>query len=193
MAKYDLNVMPVVDEGGAPPRRDHDRRRHRRPHARADRGRAEARRRRAARHAVFRDELLDVHPQARRCGSSSSSSRSSSRRRRCATIEPVLEAVDGAFLYVPLLISAGGNSGSQSSTLIIRGLALGEIKLKDWWRIAGRELGQGLALGLIFERHRRRSRHDVSGPDLPVRVDDRDHAGRHRRRPGARSGRCSRS
>jgi len=52
--------------------------------------------------------------------------------------------------YVPLLISTGGNSGSQSSTLIIRGLAVGDIKLRDWWRIAGRELGQGVVLGVIL-------------------------------------------
>ncbi|MGH7295779.1 MAG: magnesium transporter [Polyangiaceae bacterium] len=64
--------------------------------------------------------------------------------------DPVMEAVKGALLYVPLLISAGGNSGSQSSTLVIRGLALGEIKMKDWWRILGRELGMGLVLGLII-------------------------------------------
>jgi magnesium transporter len=64
--------------------------------------------------------------------------------------DPVMEAVKGALLYVPLLISAGGNSGSQSSTLVIRGLALGEIKLKDWWRIFFRELAMGLVLGLII-------------------------------------------
>jgi magnesium transporter len=64
--------------------------------------------------------------------------------------DPVLEAVKGATLYVPLLISAGGNSGSQSSTLIIRGLAVGEIKLNDWWRIAVREMGMGIVLGLIL-------------------------------------------
>jgi magnesium transporter len=64
--------------------------------------------------------------------------------------DPILEAVKGALLYVPLLISAGGNSGSQSSTLIIRGLALGEIKMKDWWRVAFREFGQGIVLGLIL-------------------------------------------
>ena len=64
--------------------------------------------------------------------------------------DPVMEAVKGALLYVPLLISAGGNSGSQSSTLVIRGLALGEIKTKDWWKIAFRELGMGLVLGLIL-------------------------------------------
>jgi magnesium transporter len=64
--------------------------------------------------------------------------------------DPVLEAVKGALLYVPLLISAGGNSGSQSSTLVIRGLALGEIKLTDWWRIIVREAGMGLVLGVML-------------------------------------------
>ncbi len=63
--------------------------------------------------------------------------------------DPVMEAVKGALLYVPLLISTGGNSGSQSSTLVIRGLAVGEIKLTDWWRILVREAGMGLVLGLI--------------------------------------------
>ena len=46
-----------------------------------------------------------------------------------------------------MLISTGGNSGSQSSTLVIRGLAVGEVRLRDWWRILYRELGMGLALG----------------------------------------------
>jgi magnesium transporter len=64
--------------------------------------------------------------------------------------DPVMEAVKGALLYVPLLISAGGNSGSQSSTLVIRGLALGEIKLQDWWRILLRELFMGIVLGCMI-------------------------------------------
>ena len=64
--------------------------------------------------------------------------------------DPVMEAVKGALLYVPLLISAGGNSGSQSSTLVIRGLALGEIKLGDWWRILFRELFMGILLGVMI-------------------------------------------
>jgi magnesium transporter len=64
--------------------------------------------------------------------------------------DPIMEAVKGALLYVPLLISAGGNSGSQSSTLVIRGLALNEIKLGDWWRILLREAGMGIVLGLII-------------------------------------------
>jgi magnesium transporter len=64
--------------------------------------------------------------------------------------DPVMEAVKGALLYVPLLISAGGNSGSQSSTLVIRGLALGEIKMLDWWRILFRELAMGIVLGCMI-------------------------------------------
>ena len=62
--------------------------------------------------------------------------------------DPIFKAVEGASYYVPLLISTGGNSGSQSSTLVIRGMAVGEIKPKDWWRIAVRELFMGLVLGL---------------------------------------------
>ena len=50
-------------------------------------------------------------------------------------------------LFIPLIISSGGNSGSQASTLIIRAMALGEVRLKDWWRVLGRELLTGLALG----------------------------------------------
>ncbi|AKQ69706.1 Mg/Co/Ni transporter MgtE / CBS domain protein [Myxococcus hansupus] len=53
-------------------------------------------------------------------------------------------------LFVPLIISSGGNSGSQASTLIIRSLALGEMRLKDWWRVARRELLSGLVLGLVL-------------------------------------------
>lgn len=53
-------------------------------------------------------------------------------------------------LFVPLIISSGGNSGSQATTLIIRAMALGEVKLGDWWRIMRRELLAGLALGLIL-------------------------------------------
>ena len=61
---------------------------------------------------------------------------------------PVLESIHGAMYYIPLLISAGGNSGSQSSTLIIRGLAVGEVKASDFPRIFVRESLMGLVLGL---------------------------------------------
>ena len=53
-------------------------------------------------------------------------------------------------LFIPLIISSGGNSGSQATSLIIRSLALEEIRLKDWWRILRRELTFGLALGVIL-------------------------------------------
>lgn len=53
-------------------------------------------------------------------------------------------------LFVPLIISSGGNSGSQATTLVIRALALGEVKLLDWWRVMRREIAAGLALGSIL-------------------------------------------
>ena len=53
-------------------------------------------------------------------------------------------------LFVPLIISSGGNSGSQATSLIIRSLALQEIACADWWRVFGRELRTGLALGLFL-------------------------------------------
>ena len=53
-------------------------------------------------------------------------------------------------LFIPLIISSGGNSGSQASTLVIRALALGEVTLRDWWRVIRRELLSGLALGFVL-------------------------------------------
>ena len=53
-------------------------------------------------------------------------------------------------LFVPLIISSGGNSGSQASTLVIRALALGEVGLLDWWRVIRREVMAGLTLGAIL-------------------------------------------
>jgi len=53
-------------------------------------------------------------------------------------------------LFVPLIISSGGNSGSQASTLVIRALALGEVGLRDWWRVIRREVLAGGTLGIIL-------------------------------------------
>ncbi len=53
-------------------------------------------------------------------------------------------------LFVPLIISSGGNSGSQAASLVIRALALGEVRARDWWRVIRREVASGLALGLIL-------------------------------------------
>ena len=53
-------------------------------------------------------------------------------------------------LFVPLIISSGGNSGSQASTLVIRAMALGEVRLRDWWRVVRREISAGVVLGSIL-------------------------------------------
>ena len=53
-------------------------------------------------------------------------------------------------LFIPLIMSSGGNSGSQATSLIIRALALQELRLRDWWRIALRELPAGITLGAIL-------------------------------------------
>jgi magnesium transporter len=53
-------------------------------------------------------------------------------------------------LFIPLIMSSGGNSGSQATSLVIRALALREISIADWWRIAARELPAGIALGAIL-------------------------------------------
>ncbi len=53
-------------------------------------------------------------------------------------------------LFVPLVISSGGNSGSQATTLIIRAMALGEVRLRDWWKVVRREFLAGLGLGVML-------------------------------------------
>lgn len=53
-------------------------------------------------------------------------------------------------VFMPLIISAGGNAGSQASTLIIRAMSLGEVRLCDWWRVMRKEILSGLALGGIL-------------------------------------------
>lgn len=53
-------------------------------------------------------------------------------------------------LFIPLVISTGGNSGSQATTLVIRAMALGEVKLRDVWRVAWREICAGIALGVFL-------------------------------------------
>ena len=53
-------------------------------------------------------------------------------------------------MFLPLIISSGGNSGSQATTLVIRAMALGELRLPDWFRVVRKELLSGLALGLIL-------------------------------------------
>jgi magnesium transporter len=61
----------------------------------------------------------------------------------------LIRVVQLAF-FIPLIISSGGNSGSQAATLVIRALALGEVRLRDWWRIMRREIQAGTTLGVIL-------------------------------------------
>jgi len=53
-------------------------------------------------------------------------------------------------LFVPLIISSGGNSGSQASTLIIQAMAVGDITIEDWWRVLRREITSGMLLGSVL-------------------------------------------
>ena len=53
-------------------------------------------------------------------------------------------------LFLPLIISSGGNSGSQAAALVTRAMALGEVTVRDWWLVARRELAAGLVLGLLL-------------------------------------------
>ena len=61
-----------------------------------------------------------------------------------------IEAATVLALFIPLIMSSGGNSGSQASTLIIQAMALGELTIADWWRVMRRELISGFSLGVIL-------------------------------------------
>jgi magnesium transporter len=67
-----------------------------------------------------------------------------------ARYEHVITEVVSLAIFVPLIVSSGGNSGSQAATLVIRAMALGELRLRDWWRVMRRELATGLALGSVL-------------------------------------------
>lgn len=64
-----------------------------------------------------------------------------------AAFEEIIAAHIALVFFLPLLVDSGGNAGSQSATLMVRGLATGEVVMRDWWRMLGRELGVALALG----------------------------------------------
>lgn len=64
--------------------------------------------------------------------------------------QKTLEQVLVLSTFIPLIISSGGNSGSQAATLIIQAMALGEITVQDWWRIAKREIQSGLFMGVTL-------------------------------------------
>lgn len=64
--------------------------------------------------------------------------------------EQQLAAAAVLMVFIPLIVSSGGNAGSQAATLVVRALALGEVKLREWWRVARRESLVGLLLGLVL-------------------------------------------
>jgi magnesium transporter len=64
-----------------------------------------------------------------------------------SSFQETLEQVLVLSTFIPLIISSGGNSGSQAATLIIQAMALGEVEIKDWWRIASREIISGILMG----------------------------------------------
>ncbi|HWA63868.1 MAG TPA: magnesium transporter [Caulobacteraceae bacterium] len=64
--------------------------------------------------------------------------------------ETELEKAVVLTLFIPLIMSSGGNSGSQATSLLIRALALGQLRLRDWWRVAAREIPVGATLGAIL-------------------------------------------
>lgn len=66
------------------------------------------------------------------------------------TYEHALEQAVVLALFIPLIMSSGGNSGGQATSLIIRAIALQEVRLGDWWRVLLRELPSGLTLGAIL-------------------------------------------
>jgi magnesium transporter len=66
------------------------------------------------------------------------------------TFQSELERAVVLTLFIPLIMSSGGNSGSQATSLLIRALALREVRLTDWWRVAVRELPTGMTLGAIL-------------------------------------------
>jgi magnesium transporter len=66
------------------------------------------------------------------------------------TYQSELEKALVLTLFIPLIMSSGGNSGSQATSLVIRALALRELELKDWWRVALRELPSGITLGALL-------------------------------------------
>lgn len=67
-----------------------------------------------------------------------------------ASFEDVIQQVVALVFFLPLLIDSGGNAGSQTATLMIRYLALGEIQLSDWYKLIGREISVSLLLGLTM-------------------------------------------
>ena len=163
IANYDLVAVPVVSESGHMHGRDHGRRRDRRDPGRADGGRAEVRRYGGARRAVHADRASGDDQEARGVAERPSHQRDADDARRCSTSTWSFRRSTVLALFVPLVMSSGGNSGSQATSLITRAMALREMSSRDWWRVAVRELPSGLMLGADPRRDRDHAHRAVAG------------------------------
>ncbi|RRR36115.1 magnesium transporter, partial [Schaalia georgiae] len=67
-----------------------------------------------------------------------------------AYFEETIEAYIALVFFLPLLVDSGGNAGSQAATLMVRGMATGDVRTRDWAKLLGREVGVALALGLTM-------------------------------------------
>lgn len=64
--------------------------------------------------------------------------------------QKVIESIIALNMFIPMLTDSGGNAGSQSATLVIRGMATGDVELKDWYKVVFKELKIGLMIGLVM-------------------------------------------
>ena len=148
--KYDRVALPVTDAAG-----QHARHRHRGRHARrgpvgSHRRHSKNRRIGSTRRAVHGSRIVGNDSQARRMALRAVPGRNADGHGHVSFSKEKSRKAVVLALFVPLIISSGGNSGSQAASLIIRALALREVKLRDWFRVFGRELISGLALGFML-------------------------------------------
>src|SRR5699024_12031312 len=67
-----------------------------------------------------------------------------------SSFEDIIEQFVGLVFFLPLLIDSGGNAGSQTATLMVRSLAMGDVKMADWGKLIGKELVVSLLLGITM-------------------------------------------
>src|SRR6185295_15559231 len=109
----------------------------------------EDRRCRSARCALSAHELL-IHGAQQRWLAGAAVSRGDAHGDGDGVVRGPAVSRDRLVLFLPLIISSGGNAGSQATTLVVRAMALGEVKLRDWWKVIRREFIVGLALGVLL-------------------------------------------
>ena len=147
--KYDRAALPVVDSSGDPGRHCHQRRHARRGRRGGHRGHPKTRRYGSVGRAVYDDSVFTDGEEARTwliilfLGEMLTAT-------AMQGYNSEIEKAAILAMFLPLIISSGGNSGSQATTLVIRAMALGELRLRDWFRVVRKELLSGFSLGLIL-------------------------------------------